>query len=159
MRIQFMLNGSLETVDAEADTRLINVLRERYHLIGTHASCYSGECGSCIVLINGEIFHSCMTPLFRVRGMRVTTIEGFAKQHAYKEVLAGFREAGLSPCRFCAAGRILTTHALLEISPNPGEEEIAEYYRAVKCRCTDFRTYLKAVQYTGRLRRNRHRVS
>ena len=119
VRINFMLNGTPESVDSDADVRLIDILRDHFKLIGTHAGCYSGECGSCIVLINGEIFHACMTPLFRVRGMRVTTIEGFAKQSDYKEIMAGFKEAGLSPCRFCAAGRILITHALLDISPKP----------------------------------------
>jgi carbon-monoxide dehydrogenase small subunit len=158
VRINFMLNGTPESVDSDADVRLIDILRDHFKLIGTHAGCYSGECGSCIVLINGEIFHACMTPLFRVRGMRVTTIEGFAKQSDYKEIMAGFKEAGLSPCRFCAAGRILITHALLDIRPIPGEEEIAESFRTVKCRCTDYRTLVKAVQYAGRLRRNKHRV-
>jgi aerobic-type carbon monoxide dehydrogenase small subunit (CoxS/CutS family) len=158
VRINFMLNGTPESIDSDADVRLIDILRERFKLIGTHAGCYSGECGSCIVLINGEIFHACMTPLFRVRGMRVTTIEGFAKQSDYKEIMAGFKEAGLTPCRFCAAGRILITHALLDISPSPCEEEIAESFRTVKCRCTDYRTLVKAVQYAGRLRRNKHRV-
>ena len=159
MRVQFYLNGRSEIVDADADARLIDILREEFGLIGTHAGCYTGECGSCIILINGEVFHACLTPLFRVRGMRVTTIEGFARQHGYKEIIAGFKEAGLSPCRFCAAGRILITHALLELTPAPDEEEIAESFRTVKCRCTDYRTLIKAVQYAGRLRRNKHRVS
>lgn len=158
MKIDFYLNGSAESLEAEAELRLIDVLRERYRLIGTHAGCYTGECGTCIVLINGEINHACLTPLFRVRGARVTTIEGFAKQHGYKEILAGMKEAGMAPCRFCAAGRILTIHSLLELSPTPNDEEIAETFRTVKCACTDYRSMLKAVQYAGRIRRNRHRV-
>ena len=158
MRVNFMLNGAAEAVDVDAETRLIDLIRDHFHLIGTHAGCYSGECGSCIVLINGEVFHACLTPVFRVRDTRVTTIEGFAKQHGYKDIIGGFKEAGLAPCRFCAAGRILITHALLELHPNPAEEEIAESFRTVKCRCTDYRTLVKAVQYAGRLRRNKHRV-
>ena len=158
MKIDFILNGSPVSLDAEADRLLIDLLRERFHLIGTHAGCRTGECGACIVLLNGETFHACLLPLFKIRGTRITTIEGFARQHAYKEILAGFKEAGLSPCRFCAPGRILVTHAMLEHSPSPDEEEITDAFRAVKCRCTDPRTYQKAVQYAGRLRRNKHRV-
>ncbi len=158
MKIEFILNGSPVSLDIESDKLLIDLLRNRFNLIGTHAGCRTGECGACIVLVNGEIFHACLLPMFKVRGTRVTTIEGFARQHAYREILAGFREAGLSPCRFCAPGRILVTHSLLEHSSNPEEEEITEAFRAVKCRCTDPRTYQKAVQYAGRLRRNKHRV-
>ena len=145
MNVTFTLNGKSVTVNAEPDQRLVQILREELQLAGTKAGCYRGECGSCSVLLGGELIPSCLVPAFAVRGATVVTIEGFARTREYAEIIHAFEEAEYAPCGHCLGGRVLAIHALLVRLPSPSEREILAGLSGIRCQCADVSSLLRAV--------------
>ncbi|MDR0623070.1 MAG: 2Fe-2S iron-sulfur cluster binding domain-containing protein [Treponema sp.] len=155
MTIGFILNGEDVVVRAEADMRLINILRNHFGLLGTKSDCLAGKCGVCSVIFNGEVIKSCLVPAFRVRGSEVITIEGFSQTDEYQDIIAGFLQAGLETCGFCRTGKILTTTALLERKNRPSREEILLGFDGIRCRCTDPEILADAITAVAEIRQRR----
>jgi carbon-monoxide dehydrogenase small subunit len=149
--ITFTLNGSQVTVDAPPMTRLLDLLREHLHLIGTKEGCGEGECGSCSVLLDGELVNSCLVPSLQIQGATVTTIEGLGEQAHLHPIQQCFLEKGGAQCGICTPGMILATHHLLEKHPHPSLEEIREGLSGNLCRCTGYMRIFEAVQQTAKL--------
>ena len=145
MNVTFTLNGKSVTVNTEPDQRLVQILREELQLTGTKSGCYRGECGSCSVLLAGEMVPSCLVPAFAVRGAEVVTIEGFTRTREYGEIVHAFEEAEHTPCGHCFAGRVLAIHALLVRLPSPSEREILAGLSGIRCQCADVSSLLRAV--------------
>jgi carbon-monoxide dehydrogenase small subunit len=155
MTVGFILNGEDVVVRAEADIRLINILRGHFGLLGAKSGCLAGKCGACSIIFNGEVIKACLIPVFRVRGSEIITIEGFSQTDEYQDVLAGFLRAGLETCGFCRTGKILTAAALLERKSQPSREEILLGFDGIRCRCTDPETLIDAVNAAAEIRQRR----
>ncbi len=149
------VNGHLLQVrDAWLGESLLFVLRERLGLMGSKGACEQGECGSCSVMVDGELVCSCLVLAASAVGQRIVTIEGVAPAGAPSDVQQAFVTAGAVQCGFCTPGLIMATHALLERSPEPTELEIREELSGNICRCTGYGRIIDAVQRVAVARRS-----
>ncbi len=145
-KIHMTINGKKEEVDAPPMKRLLDVLREDLHLTGAKEGCGEGECGSCSVLMNGELVNSCLVPILQAEGARITTIEGVAKNGTLHPIQQCFLERGGAQCGICTPGMILATHHLLEKYPQPTLLQIQEGLAGNLCRCTGYMRIFDAVE-------------
>ncbi|MDR0878740.1 MAG: 2Fe-2S iron-sulfur cluster binding domain-containing protein [Treponema sp.] len=155
MTIGFILNGEDVVVRTEADTRLVDILRDNFGLLGAKTGCLIGKCGACTIIFNGEVAPSCQIPAFRIRGSEVITIEGFSQTDEFEDIAAGFSRSGLETCLFCRNGKVLAAEALLEQKAQPSREEILLGFSGIKCRCTDPDSLVSAVQAVAEIRQKR----
>lgn len=142
-----------EIRDAWVGESLLFVLRERLGLLGSKGACEQGECGSCSVLIDGELLCSCLVLAASAPGREIVTIEGISPVGSPTDVQQAFVDAGAVQCGFCTPGLILATHALLDESPDPTELEIREALSGNICRCTGYGRIIEAVQRVSVARR------
>jgi aerobic-type carbon monoxide dehydrogenase small subunit (CoxS/CutS family) len=133
------VNGQARTVDAEADTPLLWILRDTLGLTGTKFGCGQGLCGACTVHLGGTPVRSCKTRIGDVRGRRVVTIEGLDPQGAHP-LQKAWIEADVAQCGYCQTGQIMTAAALLARNPKPSDQEIDGAMGRNVCRCG---TYLR----------------
>jgi len=144
--IQFIINGHHQSVSAPPMKRLLDVLREDLHLTGAKEGCGEGECGSCSVLMNGDLVNSCLIPVLQAEGAQITTIEGVANEEKLHPIQQCFLEKGGAQCGICTPGMILATHHLLSKYPHPTLEQIQEGLAGNLCRCTGYMRIFDAVQ-------------
>ena len=150
MEISFILNNKKVTIDVTPSMRLLDVIREELHLTGTKEGCGEGECGACTVLVNGEPYNSCLTPVANVIDKEVMTIEGFRETKAYRVIADAFADQGGSQCGFCTPGMILASYAVLKKNHHPTEEEIREALSGNLCRCTGYNSIVNAVMLASK---------
>lgn len=115
--IKFVLNGQEVAVELDPSLRLLDVLRDHFHLTGTKEGCGEGECGACSVLINGRVVNSCCFPLANANGKTILTIEGLAKTKRYQVLKDAFHIEGGSQCGICTPGMIMAAESLLSANP------------------------------------------
>jgi len=144
--IQLEVNDESYRVDVEPGTTLVELLRERLHLTGTKEGCGEGDCGTCIVLVNGIPVNSCLMLAVDAQGCRVTTIEGLATDGKLHPLQQSFIENGAIQCGFCTPAMILSAKALLDHSPRPSEEEIKQALSGILCRCGSYQKIVEAVR-------------
>jgi aerobic carbon-monoxide dehydrogenase small subunit len=141
------VNGTEHDVaDAWLGESLLYVLRERLGLYGAKGACEQGECGSCSVLLDGELVCACLVLAATAIGLPVTTIEGLAEPGSPTDVQRAFVDAGAVQCGFCTPGLVMAAHALLERNPQPTLTEIREELSGNICRCTGYGRLVAAVQ-------------
>ena len=145
MKIKFNLNNKDVEVELDPSMRLIDVLREHFHLTGTKEGCGEGSCGACVVLMDGKSINSCLLPLANVIGHKIITIEEFSKTKQYEVIKDAFGDRGGSQCGFCTPGMIIAAQSLLSSNPHPSEEEIRQYMSGNLCRCTGYQAIVEAV--------------
>lgn len=145
MEISFIINNKKVKVDVDPSMRLLDVIRNELHLTGTKEGCGEGECGACTVLVNGEPYNSCLTPVINVQDKVILTIEGFRETKEYRVIADAFADMGGSQCGFCTPGMILVSYALLSKNPHPTEEEIRFTLSGNLCRCTGYQAIVNAV--------------
>jgi carbon-monoxide dehydrogenase small subunit len=155
MTIGFILNGEDVTIRTEADSRLLDILRDTFKLFGAKCGCLTGICGVCSVIFNGNVVPSCLIPAFRIRGCEIITIEGFSQNDEYQDILRGFSQAGVENCGYCDAGKILAVEALLEKNPRPSKTDINAAFSGIRCRCTDPARLAEGVLLTADIRQRR----
>ena len=129
------LNGKQVTVDAEAQTPLLYVLRDDLELNGAKFGCGLGQCGACTVLVEGEAVFSCRVPIGVLEGKRVTTLEGLGTLERPGKLQRAFIEEQAAQCGYCIPGFIMRAEALLRKTPNPSDEQIREALQGNLCRC------------------------
>jgi aerobic-type carbon monoxide dehydrogenase small subunit (CoxS/CutS family) len=140
------VNGKDATISTDPDRRLLDVLREELHLTGTKYGCGEGQCGSCLVRVDGEPERSCLLSVSDVEGRSVTTIEGLATGDTLHPVQEAFIEEGAMQCGYCTSGMILAAAALLEKTPDPTDQEIAKGMDGHLCRCNGYPKIVRAVR-------------
>jgi nicotinate dehydrogenase subunit A len=133
--IRLTVNGRIHDVNAAPDTALLYVLRNDLALNGPKYGCGLGECGTCTVLIDGVAARSCVIPIEGCQGRRITTLEGLGSRDHPDPVQQAFIHEQAAQCGYCLNGMIMTTKALLAISPRPSESELREALRYNLCRC------------------------
>ena len=126
MKIGFRLNGKIQEIDAPADRRVVDILREDLLLTGTKESCGTGDCGACTILVDGETRLSCLMLAAQLEGRDIITIEGLSQDGSLHPVQSAFVEHGAVQCGFCSPGMILASIDLLNRNPNPAREEIRD---------------------------------
>lgn len=133
--IELEVNGAARQVEAPADMPLLWVLRDILGLTGTKYGCGVGQCGACTVHVDGMAVRSCLRPVGRLGGARVTTIEGLGTPEAPHPVQAAWIEAQVAQCGYCQSGQIMQAAALLAVRPEPAEDEIDAAMTGNLCRC------------------------
>lgn len=141
---KLLVNNKNFTVNVEADTPLLWVLRDTLGLTGTKYGCGEGICGSCVVHINGKAERSCSISVKDVIGKPITTIEGLAENPDHP-IFKVWIELEVSQCGYCQPGQIMTLAALLKENPNPSKTEIDEVMSGVLCRCGTYPRIKKAI--------------
>jgi aerobic carbon-monoxide dehydrogenase small subunit len=144
--INLTINGERRSVTAPPMRRLLDLLREDLHLTGAKEGCGEGECGSCSVIMNGELVNSCLIPALQADGAVLCTIEGMASEGRMHPIQRCFLECGGAQCGICTPGMILATAHLLKRYPSPTEAQIREGLAGNLCRCTGYMRIFDAVK-------------
>jgi nicotinate dehydrogenase subunit A len=140
------VNGRAQSVDADPETPLLYVLSDDLGLRGPKFGCGLGQCGCCTVIVKGEAIRSCVTPVGKVAGSEITTLEGIGtveKPHPIQKV---FIDEQAMQCGFCISGVILTAKAFLDRNPKATEPEIRQAMSGVLCRCHANVRMIRAIQ-------------
>ena len=149
MNVTVVVNGVERSVDCEPRTLLVDYIRTKLGLTGTHIGCDTSNCGACTVLLDGTPVKSCTQLAAMANGRKVTTVEGLAQGPVLDPVQEGFHvEHGLQ-CGFCTPGMMLVGKALLEENPNPTDDEIRWAISGNICRCTGYMNIVKAIQHAA----------
>lgn len=148
-KITFTINGRSESVAVPPMKRLLDVLREDLGLTGTKEGCGEGECGSCSVLMNGDLVNSCLVPVLQAGSSVICTIEGMGQGGELHPIQKCFLRYGGAQCGICTPGMILATEHLLKKHPHPTMEQIREGLAGNLCRCTGYMRIFEAVQQTA----------
>lgn len=136
------VNGKKLRVNVDSETPLLYVLRDHLNLTGTKYGCGEAKCGVCTVLIDGQVTRSCVTPVGRVSGKQIVTIEGLEKDGRLHPLQEAFLKADAMQCGYCTSGMIMAAAALINKNPKPTRDEIVKHMDANVCRCG---TYLRIV--------------
>lgn len=141
----FSVNGTMRTVESEADMPLLYALRNTLRLTATKFGCGLGQCGACTVIVDGQAIRSCATPVAAVAGTKVTTLEGLGTPDRPHPVQAAFIAEQAAQCGYCINGMVMTSVALLDRTPSPDLDQIKEALAGNLCRCGTHQRILQAV--------------
>ncbi|MCV7089865.1 (2Fe-2S)-binding protein [Mycobacterium interjectum] len=143
------VNGRRHEVDADDDTPLLYVLRNRLGLKGTRFGCGVGLCGACFVLADGRPVYSCDTPLWAVAGKSIRTVEGLGDGGAPHPVVGALVAGQAAQCGYCMSGIVVAAAALLADNPDPTEDEVRTALDPNLCRCGSHNRVVAAVLSAG----------
>jgi len=144
--IMFTVNGREQKVDVAADLRLVDLLRNNLHLLGTKEGCGKGECGACTVIMDGKSVTSCLVLAVQANGSNIVTVEGLGGKDALNPLQRAFIKYGAVQCGFCTPGMLMSAKYLLDNNPLPTREEIRAAISGNLCRCTGYTKIIDAIQ-------------
>ena len=150
MLLTLTVNGQTHEVDADPETPLLWVLREKLRLTGTKFGCGIAECGACSVHVDGQLVKSCNVNAASVVGRNVRTIEGISPDSTHA-VQRAWIEESVPQCGYCQSGQIMAAVALLERSPKPADREIDVAMAANLCRCGTYGQIRRAIHRAAEL--------
>lgn len=139
------VNGQTFTAQVDPKMTLLHFLREELRLTGTKCGCSQGDCGACIVLVNGQSTKSCLVRIDKLEGKRVETVEGLAKGQRLHHLQQAFLDYGAVQCGFCTSGMLISAKALLDSDPNPTADAVKVALKDNLCRCTGYVSIIEAV--------------
>lgn len=148
--IKFTLNGREVETEAPATERLLDLIRDEFHLIGTKEGCGEGECGACSVFVNNLLQNSCLIPIGSIDGAEIQTIEGLMETEQFKILDESYSTAGGIQCGYCIPGMVMASAALLSKNPHPSEAEIREGISGNLCRCTGYNMIVDAINHAAK---------
>jgi nicotinate dehydrogenase subunit A len=154
MTIDLTVNGERRQIDAAETTLLIDVLRNELGLCGTRYGCGLEQCGTCMVLIDGEPTYSCSREVGTVSGRAVTTIEGVGTAGQLHALQQAFLDEQAGQCGYCLTGILMSAKALLDRNPNPNRTDIVQALDKHLCRCGAHQRILRAVERAANIMRN-----
>jgi len=149
MRVNVTVNGEQRSAEIEDRLLLVHFLRQTLGLTGTHWGCDTSNCGTCVVLVDGEAVKSCTMLAAMADGHEVTTVEGLEHDGKLDPVQEGFMEAHGLQCGFCTPAMMLTARALLDRNPHPTDEEIREAISGTLCRCTGYKNIVASIRWAA----------
>jgi len=150
--VNFTVNGQTQSVEADADTPLLWVLRDHLGLTGTKYGCGLALCGACTVHVDGRPVRSCRLPLRALEGKAVTTIEGLSRDRSHA-VQRAWIELDVPQCGYCQSGQIMSAVALLRDNPSPSDSDIDAALAGNICRCGTYQRIRRAVHRAAELLR------
>ena len=143
--ISLCVNGEWHDVAVKPRNMLVEVIRDSIGLTGTKASCESGTCGACTVLVEGRPVLGCITLAVECDGKQVQTVEGLADGEKLSTIQEAFLDQGAIQCGFCTPGMLMSATALLQRNPKPTREDINKALEGNLCRCTGYNAIVDAV--------------
>jgi carbon-monoxide dehydrogenase small subunit len=146
VRIVVGVNGERREADVWEGESLLFALRERLGFPGSKNACEQGECGSCSVLLDGQLVCACLVLAAQADGHEVLTVEGLGDGERLHPVQEAFVEAGAVQCGFCTPGLVVAVADLLEHNPAPSDDEVREALSGNLCRCTGYVKIFDAVR-------------
>ena len=149
-RIRLKVNGADHDLKVPARRMLVDCLRYDLGLTGTKEGCSVGVCGACTVLVDGQMGAACITLAVTADGADITTVEGLAQDGKLHPVQQAFIDHGGFQCGICTPGQVITAKALLDVNPDPTEEEIKDWMMGNLCRCTGYYGILESVKNAAR---------
>ncbi len=155
--LRLVVNGAAQTLDGvDPATPLLTVLRSHLGLNGPKFGCGLGECGACLVLVDGRAARSCSVPAGVAEGRQVTTLEGLGTRERPHPVQQAFIDEQAAQCGYCLNGMVMATVALLSRRPQPSDDEVRAALSHNLCRCGTHVEILRAVQRTAVLMGAKH---
>jgi aerobic carbon-monoxide dehydrogenase small subunit len=146
VKIALNVNGEAQETEVWPGESLLYALRERLGLPGSKNACEQGECGSCSVLLDGNLVCACLVLAAQADGHDVVTVEGIGQDGELHPVQEAFAESGAVQCGFCTPGLIVATVDLLALNGEPSDDEIREALSGNLCRCTGYQKIFDAVR-------------
>jgi carbon-monoxide dehydrogenase small subunit len=144
--ISLTVNGKAVSAEVDSRTLLVQLIRDKLQLTGTHIGCDTAQCGACTVHLNGNAVKSCSFLAVQAQGGAVTTIEGLSTGDEMHPMQAAFKECHGLQCGFCTPGMVMSSVQLLRDKPNATETEIREGLEGNICRCTGYHNIVRAIQ-------------
>lgn len=152
VRVRLVVNGRKVTCEVAPRDTLVDCLREKLELTGTHAGCEMGACGACLVQLDGRAVHSCLVFAVQADGAEVDTIEGLTERGVLAELQAEFHRRNALQCGFCTPGMLLNAHELLSQAALPSREQIRDALSGNYCRCTGYESIVDAIDAVAKAR-------
>jgi carbon-monoxide dehydrogenase small subunit len=143
--VKMTVNGKAVSAEVEARTLLVQLLREKLGLTGTHVGCDTSQCGACVVHVDGKSVKACTLLAVQAEGAKVTTIEGLANGDKLHPMQEAFRENHGLQCGFCTPGMVMSAICLVKETPNPTEKQVRDGLEGNICRCTGYHNIVQAV--------------
>jgi len=144
--LKFTVDGKDHALVVESHERLLDVLRNRLGLKGTKEGCSTGDCGICVVIIDGKLVNSCLVLAIQARNKTITTLEAIGTRENPHPLQREFIKWNAAQCGFCTPAMILASKNLLDHNPSPTDDEIKEAIRGILCRCTGYYSIVRAVK-------------
>lgn len=144
------INNNSYSVNVDADTPLLWVLRDHLGLLGTKYGCGIGMCGACTIHFDGNAVRSCLLRISAVGDSKITTIEGLSEEGDHP-VQQSWLEHDVPQCGYCQAGQIMSAASLLKENPNPTDEDIDLAMNGNICRCGTYVRIKQAIKTASKL--------
>ena len=149
MEITFTINGAERSEDVEPRMLLVDFIRTKLGLTGTHIGCDTTSCGVCTVLVEGTPVKSCTMFAVQVDGRSIKTVEGLKENGQLHPIQEAFKQEHGLQCGYCTPAMMLVGSKLIEENPNPTEDEVRWAISGNLCRCTGYINIVKAIQAAG----------
>jgi aerobic-type carbon monoxide dehydrogenase small subunit (CoxS/CutS family) len=143
--MRLTVNDQSFEIAAPSHTTLLETLRETLSLTGAKLGCERGECGACTVLLDGEPAYACLTLTAACADRAITTVEGLATSEGLHPLQRAFIARDGLQCGYCTPGQLLAARALLDVNPDPGEDEIVHWMSGNLCRCGTYAKISRAI--------------
>lgn len=150
--VDMTVNGSPVSCSVAPRDTLADFLRQTLELTGTHTGCEMGVCGACLVVVDGQVVHSCLTFAVQVSGSVIETVEGLSERAAIADLQEAFHQRNALQCGFCTPGMLMTAHSLLSQPGIPSRDEIRDALSGNYCRCTGYEAIVDAIENVARSR-------
>ena len=149
IKLKFTVNGIPRDVTTSPATTLLNVLRDDLKLKSPKEACGQGDCGACVILLNGKAVNSCLMLAAQAQGGEVLTIEGLAEGGKLHPLQQNFIDNWAFQCGYCTSGMLMSVYGLLLENSEPTREEIKTAISGNLCRCTGYEEIIEAVEMTA----------
>ena len=146
VKINININNKAYSEEVGDNTLLVELLRDKLGLTGTHVGCDTSQCGACVIHVDGDSIKSCTVLAAQVNGKDLTTVEGLASEGQLHPIQKSFQNNHALQCGFCTPGLVMSAVDLLKKNSSPSEDEIREWFEGHICRCTGYKNIIKAVK-------------
>ncbi|MEM4573344.1 MAG: (2Fe-2S)-binding protein [Candidatus Caldarchaeum sp.] len=146
MKVELVVNGERYSVDVEPNERLSDVLRSKLGYVSVKQGCGVGDCGLCIVLLDGKPVNSCLVLAYQAHGQSITTVEGIGDGGKLHPLQQAFIDTGAVQCGFCIPAALLVLKHLYEMNPGASRHEVRHALRSVLCRCGSYIRFEQAFE-------------
>lgn len=149
INLTLSVNGKPVEVNTDPSRTLLSLLRDELKLKSPKEACGQGDCGACVVLLDGKAVNSCLVLAAQAQGAEVLTIEGLAEGGKLHPLQQNFIDNWAFQCGYCTSGMLMSVYGLLLENPKPTREEIKTAISGNLCRCTGYEEIIEAVEETA----------